>query len=214
MADRLFRTEDEVGRFLVAGFLTVSAAILLLAWASGDLGSMASIGHWAPGVARQAAPVSRDAPIDTADILAARRELADIQGQIAQAKAELALVTAERVRAQQDLDALHRQRIAVPHPVPAPVLLPPAPAGPPQAASARQQLIAAYQTLAAGREPEARQMLTAAQHQMAFRPIGAENPEPEGTNWPATWVNRALRSLDAGDTAKALREIGQAIGRS
>ena len=214
-----------MGRFAIAGFLTVSAAILLLAWASGDLGSLPSIADWAPRLVHQEVAAPRAVPVDTADILAARRELAEIQGQVGQAKAELALVTAERVHAQQDLEALRRQREAEQAAVtrlqgqqriaaPDPVLVPAAPVGPPQGASAKPQLMAAYQTLMAGREAEARQMLTAAQHQMAFRPIGADNPEPEGTNWPATWASRALRSLDAGDTAKALREIEQAIGSS
>jgi hypothetical protein len=38
---------------------------------------------------------------------------------------------------------------------------------------------------------------------MAFRPVSVDDPDAEGTNWPATWVSPAIRSLDDGDTSGA-----------
>jgi hypothetical protein len=81
----------------------------------------------------------------------------------------------------------------------------------PQPASGRQQLEVARQILASGRVTEARQILTAAQRALVLRPVTSAMPDVAGTNWPATWVGRAIRSLDAGNMPEALRDIDQAI---
>jgi hypothetical protein len=86
---------------------------------------------------------------------------------------------------------------------------------PPEATpSATQRLMTARQALVEGRPEEAQRLLETAQLQMVLRPIDPDDQAAPSINMPATWVGRAIRSLQNGDSSGALHDLDLAINSS
>jgi hypothetical protein len=79
---------------------------------------------------------------------------------------------------------------------------------------AKERLAAARQALLAGRNEEARSLMETAQLQFVFSPVDPNASAGDTINMPATWIGRALTSLQLGDASGALRDIDQAMNSS
>ena len=170
-----------------------------------------------------------------------RRQLSTLEAQVVQQKQQIASLTATVDAARQAADALRQQRqaeaaVAPPHNPPAAAMAPKPPPSPPalhqmrapprpateawiavptqQGVAPKERLQAAREALLAGRNEEARSLMETAQLQFVFSPIDPDAPAGDNISMPATWIGRALKSLQLGDASGALHDLDLAMNSS